>query len=180
MSLENGSLQEKLESEQKKQSEKPGKQLNMMSKIKEVEYQNSLLMKSLEEYNEKYEKLKSEQQKSLEKIKEKVNKLENANEILRKNLKKELEDVVDNIDEKINELSQKTAQHQEKLQKNSKEYLNQLNDLQQKSKNRFESYMNRKDKIDYLIYFALFSYPIILAFLLYETGILASILDFIM
>lgn len=161
-----------------------GQQLEIMSKVKEIEYQNSLVMMSLEKYNAKYEKLKSEQTELLDKANQKIVKLQQSNEILNQNLKNLLESLNQRLGSEISSLTDSTKKLIGDTSKNidsvlsskladistkSTEYIGEVENLKKDAQKRFESFYGRKKWIDYLIIANLTLTPLILAFIVYWT-----------
>lgn len=168
-------------------------QLEIMSKVKEIEYQNSLVMMSLEKYNEKFEKLKKEQTELLELINQKIKILEDNNQIFSKTMSQEIEKINQVIYEQLKSQSQKSEKMIGDLIDKSSKVFNNLNnkiistcennieqitkettnaiksceDMKVNAKKRFDSYYNRKKVIDYLIYINLAITPILLIILSY-------------
>ena len=170
-----------------------GQQLEIMSKVKEIEYQNSLVMMSLEKYNEKFEKLKKEQIELLELINQKVKILEDNNQIFSKTISQEVEKINQVISDQLKSQNQKSEKLIEDLIDKSSKVFNNLNnkiistcdnsieqianettnaiksceDIKVNAKKRFDSYYNRKQIIDYLIYINLAITPILVIILSY-------------
>ena len=164
-----------------------GQQLEIMSKVKEIEYQNSLVMMSLEKYNEKFEKLKIEQTELLELINQKVKSLEDNNQIFSKTMSQEIEKINQIISEQLKSQNQKSEKIigglidksskvfdnfnnkiistcENKIEQITNETTNAIKsceDIKVNAKKRFDSYYNRKKIIDYLIYINLAITPIL-------------------
>lgn len=75
----------------------------------------------------------------------------------------------------IYKISKLSEQHQESLKKQSDEFIaeireeiDRLEKLKESSNKRFEHFLGRAKIIDYLVYVALGTYPIILILLLYK------------
>lgn len=161
-----------------------GQQLEILSKVKEIEYQNSLVMMSLERYNAKYEELKREQTELLDKANQKINQLQHSNEILNQNLEKLLGNLSKELGKEISTLSDRTEKligstsqnidniltfKLEDISKKSIEYITEAENLKNDAHKRFESFYGRKKWIDYLIIGHLTLTPLILLFLIYWT-----------
>lgn len=164
--------------EQKKHKMSIGQQLEIISKVKEIEYQNSLVRMLLEKYNEKYEMLKKEQTDLLEKANQKIEKLENNNKMFKEALNQEMENLNKVLNQQSIELNQKAIQevgsltgkaeniilqskqildtilkgHIERITKETASIVEKCGKLQSDAQKRFESYYNRKKFMDYLIY----------------------------
>lgn len=188
-------LNQMKEEEKEKEQQIPqmsiGQQLEIMSKVKEIEYQNSLVIMSLEKYNEKFEKLKKEQIELLELINQKVKILEDNNQIFSKTISQEVEKINKVISEQLKSQSQKSEKMIGDLIDKSSKVFNNFNnkiistcdnsmeqitnettkviksceDMKVNAKKRFDSYYNRKKVIDYLIYINLAITPILLIIL---------------
>ena len=161
-----------------------GQQLEILSKVKEIEYQNSLVMMSLERYNAKYEELKREQTELLDKANQKINQLQHSNEILNQNLEKLLGNLSKELGKEISTLSDRTEKligstsqnidniltfKLDDISKKSIEYITEAENLKNDAHKRFESFYGRKKWIDYLIIGHLTLTPLILLFLIYWT-----------
>ena len=84
-----------------------GEQLNVLQEVKRIDYQNSLVMASLEKYNEKFEQLKKEQIELLENIKSQSQNLKKSNDLLSQNMKETLTEFTDQQKAEISDLIDK-------------------------------------------------------------------------
>lgn len=80
------------------------------------------------------------------------------------NLNDKSQSVISNLEDKINQTYKENI---EKLNEKTKETIEKCIDLQSNSKQRFESYYNKKKIIDYLIYINLGITPIMFLILIY-------------
>lgn len=140
-----------------------GQQLDIMSKVKEIEYQNSLVMLSLEQYNNKYEKLKKEQieqqkvqSNEIAELKQIVGNLQRANHLLNQNLKEEVGKWKDETNEQLEHISENIHRSITSKMKDvaidTAQYLRSLAEIKVEAKRRFESFYDRKKWIDYIIF----------------------------
>lgn len=170
-----------------------GQELNLMSKMKEIDYQNSLVMTSLEQYNEKYEILKKEQTELLESANQKIEELKTSNEMIKevlsqelasltlsmqqetKNLikksEKEISTLSDNFGKILSTLNTKIedtyTKHTERITDVTTETVQKCEDIQNNAKKRFRSYFERRKIIDWLVYINLGITPIFLILLFF-------------
>ena len=153
------SLKNKVETQQEIVAT-PGQQLEMISQIRAVEYQNSLVLTSLEKYNEQHAILKKEQNELLGEIQQKIHELKDSNGILIENIGQEIESLSASVDAlygtKVHELNQLTE-----------EYIRQLAQLQKDSSAHLNSYLNRRKIIDVLVYINLAITPFLIAYILF-------------
>ena len=182
------SEEERKEKQSEEELKNISQQLENISKIKEMDYQSSLVMKSLEKYNEKYEKLKQEQKELLELANQKIENLEESNKILKEAISQELKDLTKIIKQQLSELNLRTIHQITRLSDNSQKVIKELEEkinstytsntsritektadtiqrckeLQESSEKRFKSYYNRKHIIDWLIYIYIIISPVIL------------------
>lgn len=142
-----------------------GKQLEVISKVKEVEYQNSLVMLSLERYNAKYELLKKEQIELLESVNQNIAGLKINNDILKNQINEEIKNLSVNSQQVLHNLNESIIEtyrsNLKDLKNETKETIEDLNDLKENSRTRFESYYDRKKIFDWLIYIYIAITPIL-------------------
>lgn len=138
----------------------PSQQLEMISQIRAVEYQNSLVLTSLEQYNTRHEQLKHEQTALLGEIQQKIHELKDSNKTLTANIGQEIESLSASVDAlygtKVHELNQLTE-----------EYIRQMAQLQKDSSVHLNSYLNRRKILDVLVYINLAITPFLVAYILF-------------
>ncbi len=140
-----------------------GQQLEIMSrvtaselKLKEIEYQNNLVMTSLEQYNQKYEQLKKEQSVLLDKLDQRISLLKKSNVQLSDAISREVEGMTDRSNAVIKEfayvIDRQFSDKVSKATEEARKTIEELQELTSKANKRFENYYNRKELIDYLIF----------------------------
>jgi hypothetical protein len=136
-----------------------GQQLEVISKVKEIEYQNSLVMLSLERYNAKYESLRKEQIELLNSVDQKIAALKISNDILKNQINEEIKDLSINSQQVLHNLNESIIgtyrSNLKDLNNETKETIEELNDLKE------NSYYDRKKICDWLIYIYIAITPIL-------------------
>lgn len=151
-------------------------QLSVLQEVKRIDYQNSLVMKSLQEYNVKFEQLKKEQIELLENIKNQAENLKESNEILNEKMEDNLTkfanihrtEIMTIVDEANNILSATKTSLNQGLEGYLKKINDENEDFLSKCEERKRKLFRKWTIIDYLILADLLIIPIATAILVYK------------
>ena len=163
-----------------------GEQLNVLQEVKRIDYQNSLVMASLEKYNEKFEQLKKEQTELLENIKSQSQSLKKSNDLLSQNMKETLTEFTDQqkaeisgVIDKANEVIKTTENSlniglnrgMQSIKEESEKFIIDCEEKKKQTERRYNSFFERWKWLDYLIIADLLIMPIIIGFIAYKVFI---------
>ena len=163
-----------------------GVQLNVLQEVKRIDYQNSLVMASLEKYNEKFEQLKKEQTELLENIRSQSQNLKRSNDLLSQNMKETLTEFTDQqkveisgLIDKANEVIKSTEKSlniglnkgMQSIKEESEKFIIDCEEKKKQTERRYNSFFERWKWLDYLIIADLLIMPIIIGFIAYKVFI---------
>lgn len=154
-------------------------QLNVLQEVKMIDYQNSLVMASLEKYNKKFEQLKKEQTELLENISNQMESFKKSNDLLNQNMKETLDnftssqkagmlDMIDKANHVLDITDKGLKEKIEKFKEETDSFISNCEEGKKKIDKRYRSFFHNRKIIDFIIIIDLIIIPILAGGLAYR------------